>query len=968
MTKEHRTPKAGGGTRVGATPGPVPGKRTLTEGLQPTLLSDKGAPAQRKAGPEAPSSPSPPSGGGAPIAAPVRARMERAFGADFSGVRIHEGDDAPAIGALAYTRGTDIHFAPGQYRPEDATGQELLGHELAPGVQQSQGRVSATQQARGFPVNADATLEREANEMGSKAARGEQMTEAQPTSPMAPALGGQVVQKQEDESETRIPFLIRFDRPITRDEFIEIANLQIHGVHPGPGQWHHVAERYEPEDSPVQVTVAAGLVKRSRSESNADLGFGVEDDGSLEGADERAGELSMMPGGGEKAALLEEIDKRYWKTTGIAEGSKIKSKLEKGKVAIWNQIRDEVLAERAFISNLPDRTRHVLVSAPGGVEIEPSDYATVVRISRQIASMTDLDLEIYLRDVKKADRLEAVERSIAQFLATKQAAGKQIGDVIAKTDDGDWDVDDAAAKLNPAAMAYLDLDQRVKLISYIADGHLVGNDDEQTLIRLLTTTPTSDQAALVQRLKAGNSALLKKLESVIDGSENKEYYGALRNLVFHSMPPEEAATKMLGAKVFPWADPGIIKAVYNKRFYYEVVEYTEEGKLRVGYWINAGPMGLRTQDQLLEPDEIIGVHFFMDEDFASAKKGETLYMPAANLLAFKNEQFSRELSLVVDVGLLAAGGAGIVAKGGRLAKALAILDTTLAAADIAIDSFRSEIAASEEGKEFLRAWDTVNTLIAVYGLARVAMSLPGAFGKLRETYRSFKAGANGVDPADLKKIEQETEQLLSKADDVHFESEVTNLRKRYSTQELAGVEKQLEAAAGIQDAGKRQRALADIESQAAAQKANVELMESLRAQHPGKSEKELAELAKGDLRVPNVPFGYTADEFKEAQELIKQYMQGEGFKEVTGFATGSRITGATFNPGKKAQFGKRIDDFTKRDFDITLITDKKMTSGQLDKLKAAFKGRFKHDLGIRNVVDKRQLDHLPIYGKIDLDL
>jgi hypothetical protein len=343
-------------------------------------------------------------------------------------------------------------------------------------------------------------------------------------------------------------------------------------------------------------------------------------------------------------------------------------------------------------------------------------------------------------------------------------------------------------------------------------------------------------------------------------------------------------------------------------------------------------------------------------------------MPAANLLAFKNEQFSRELSLVVDIGLLAAGGAGIVAKGGRLAKALAILDTTLAAADIAIDSFRSEIAASDEGKEFLRAWDTVNTLIAVYGLARVAMSLPGAFDKVRESYRRFKAGANGVDPASMKKIEHEAESLLSKADDVRFETEVANLRKRYSAQELAGVEKQLEAAAGVQDAGKRKRALADIESQVDAQKANVELVESLRAQHPGKSEKQLAELAKGNLQVPNVPFGYTADEFKEAQELIKKYMQDAGFKEVTGFATGSRITGATFNPTKKGQFGKRIEDFTKRDFDITLVTEKEMTGGQINKLQAAFKSRFKHELGIRNFADKRQLDHIPIYGKIDLDL
>jgi len=108
----------------------------------------------------------------------------------------------------------------------------------------------------------------------------------------------------------------------------------------------------------------------------------------------------------------------------------------------------------------------------------------------------------------------------------------------------------------------------------------------------------------------------------------------------------------------------------------------------------------------------------MDEDFASAKEGENLYMPAANLLAFKHEQFSREMSLVADIGLLAAGGAGLAAKGTRLARPIALLDTTLAVATITINSFRSDLAATEGGKTFLRAWDTVNTLIAIYGLAR----------------------------------------------------------------------------------------------------------------------------------------------------------------------------------------------------------------------------------------------------------
>ena len=103
----------------------------------------------------------------------VQAKMERSFGADFSAVRIHEGPQAQAAGAHAYTQGTDIHFAPGRYDPHGERGQELLGHELAHVVQQSRGRVHATVQAKGLPINDDAGLEHEADEQGARAARGE---------------------------------------------------------------------------------------------------------------------------------------------------------------------------------------------------------------------------------------------------------------------------------------------------------------------------------------------------------------------------------------------------------------------------------------------------------------------------------------------------------------------------------------------------------------------------------------------------------------------------------------------------------------------------------------------------------------------------------------------------------------------------------------------------------------------------
>jgi hypothetical protein len=101
----------------------------------------------------------------------VQRKMEGAFGQDFADVRIHEGPQASSIGALAYTRGTDVHFAPGTYQPESTEGQALIGHELAHVVQQREGRV-AVHQGKDAPINADTTLEHEADTVGMQAAQG----------------------------------------------------------------------------------------------------------------------------------------------------------------------------------------------------------------------------------------------------------------------------------------------------------------------------------------------------------------------------------------------------------------------------------------------------------------------------------------------------------------------------------------------------------------------------------------------------------------------------------------------------------------------------------------------------------------------------------------------------------------------------------------------------------------------------
>ena len=133
----------------------------------------------------------------------VKARMETVFNTDFSDVRIHpDSSKAPEVGALAYTQGSDIHIAPGQFRPDTAADASLLGHELAHVVQQREGRVRPTTEVGGMPVNDDPALEQEADAFGSQVNRLEEPAQRQVEEEEEELMQGKfAVQRQPAEEE-----------------------------------------------------------------------------------------------------------------------------------------------------------------------------------------------------------------------------------------------------------------------------------------------------------------------------------------------------------------------------------------------------------------------------------------------------------------------------------------------------------------------------------------------------------------------------------------------------------------------------------------------------------------------------------------------------------------------------------------------------------------------------------------------
>jgi hypothetical protein len=110
----------------------------------------------------------------------LKTNVENLSGLSLDDVKVHYNSEKPAqVEALAYTQGADIHVAPGQ--------EAHLPHETWHVVQQKQGRVQPTLQAKDLSINDDPGLENEATVMGAKAMQPSQPMSAVSVQERAPA-------------------------------------------------------------------------------------------------------------------------------------------------------------------------------------------------------------------------------------------------------------------------------------------------------------------------------------------------------------------------------------------------------------------------------------------------------------------------------------------------------------------------------------------------------------------------------------------------------------------------------------------------------------------------------------------------------------------------------------------------------------------------------------------------------------
>ena len=155
-------------------------------------------------------------------------KMENAFGADLSAVKLYESQVVEDADAKAVAQGSNIAFAPGMLDFTSYGGQALLGHEISHVVSQARGEVTGS----GY-LN-DHALEARADREGAMAASGQQI--AVPTEAMSPVTaapasgpmqcGGKDDRRQRQANEYRDKEMQAYDDYIQAKDPKERARLK----------------------------------------------------------------------------------------------------------------------------------------------------------------------------------------------------------------------------------------------------------------------------------------------------------------------------------------------------------------------------------------------------------------------------------------------------------------------------------------------------------------------------------------------------------------------------------------------------------------------------------------------------------------------------------------------------------------------------------------------------------------------
>jgi hypothetical protein len=620
---------------------------------------------------------------GAPLDPETRRQMESRFRTDFAGVRVHTdataGASAEALAADAYAVGSSIAFAPGRYDPRSTAGTDLLAHELAHVVQQ---RTHSPFAPRLTLAPTDDPAEHAANAAATAAIRGARVAPQ-------PLIAAPRVARKPTASPTAPPLrmevqagpgtvTVTFDRSPILTVRYDAKN--------GAAKTDH----YRPDNGPETVFVTFPL--------GANMKYSLDP------------RYNQLYSSGELAFNQQDpelADDTFAEVAGSAIG--------------LTGRRPAAATKPAPPKPTPARpagsTAHVPPTAAPATPPPEGDAATTAPVKpppRTPAALIDANTTLGFLD---EDRLgnQLLDYALAGDSQTVDGTLDALGST---------DRDDVAAALTqaatPAQLARLaETEEGRKLLLRLYDeltsGHL-GDDEAEQADRILKA-----------RLQRGDPASLAKADD------------RAMIIPFSSIGFTKLSSASLTVKRLPNGK------IWVKSF------------MKPEHWADAKRLPqsfvLGLDGMELDPDQIIGLHLY-DEG------GQEVFVPAIYLLQLGNQEDTRVYTMAgeaVVTGLtlgagpevaagaeavegattaqkLARGGAQLLATGDRVAAGLSVASTL-------INEHRGLIISTfgDDGRDFLKQWQKVDRVLAVYGLARGAVALGQTASALRGTIQTLRA-------------------------------------------------------------------------------------------------------------------------------------------------------------------------------------------------------------------------------------
>lgn len=134
--------------------------------------------------------------------------------------------------------------------------------------------------------------------------------------------------------------------------------------------------------------------------------------------------------------------------------------------------------------------------------------------------------------------------------------------------------------LPEATLRRASVEQRISLLLSVASAYWVGSEEEEAILRILSTTPETQAQALWAAMSsmpvAGGPSLAQRLDQVVDLGNNAALHIALSQLRINALGPERRERVLDRAPVLPWYD-GLVEDITFK------TSIGKGGKIRVAY-------------------------------------------------------------------------------------------------------------------------------------------------------------------------------------------------------------------------------------------------------------------------------------------------------------------------------------------------------------------------------------------------